>query len=711
MPRARANADGTPAAPEPSRRPPTPEADHVVDVGTLVRSGRVELAAERYAALKRSRAGSAGRNSGPALSIDLPADALHALEALSGAALPPAARLRELGTLHYSVGRFPDAARYFQRAASTSPSPESLVPFGKALHALGDIKGSLKAFDQALALNADAAEAHHARGMVLQAAGDSRAALESHRAAVRLDPANTSYLLELGNVEKALGHDRESVETFSRALQIDPSFPDAYNNRGLAHQSLGQFEEALSDYQRAIRANPRHLFSYLNAGIVLYKLERVDEAVRAFEIALAIDPEIPDAHYDLGLALQKLGRHREAMACFDAATAVQPKYPVAYLSKGNSLQTLERFEDAIGCYRKAIEVDPDYVDGCINWATALQELGRHEEAIAVLDQALEKRPAYAEAKWNKANSMLCFGPSEAGWKTYEQRLHLSSGMKLPDHGLPLLGEDDPAGKAILVQWDMRFGDIIQMLRYVPMLKAAARRCCWQVGAPLRDLVAASFPDLEIVGPNQSADGLDCRAPFTSLPLALRTFSDADIPAQVPYLKASDRALATWAERLPKGRPTVGLVWRGQAKPPGRNVPLDHLTPLLTRREVRVVSLQVDATAKEEETLAACSVLHLGGRLASFDDTAAVMSHLDLVISIDTAAAHLAGALARPVWVILKYGGEWRWRLERPDSPWYPTARLYRQQAVGDWSAPIRHVLEDLKRFSVGSSPAEPANQS
>jgi hypothetical protein len=294
--------------------------------------------------------------------------------------------------------------------------------------------------------------------------------------------------------------------------------------------------------------------------------------------------------------------------------------------------------------------------------------------------------------------MLPYGPSEEAWTAYEHRLHISIWKPLDDYGLPVLGRNSPNGKKLLVQWEQRFGDVIQMLRYAPQLSAVCD-CHWQVADSMIDLFRASFPDLKTCDRNGCPSGLDARTPYTSLPLNLRNFSVETIPNEIPYLNASPGALEKWQNHPDIRDRKIGITWRGNPEPPGRTVPVDQIKPLLREFSDKLVSLQMDATPEETTVLSELSIPDLGKSIKTFDDSAGLLSNLDLVITIDTAVAHLAGALGRRTFIMLKYGSDWRWMLERDDSPWYPTATLYRQSAVGDWTDVVKRVANDIGTVS------------
>lgn len=648
--------------------------------------------------------GSARRFSSAAVAKRLGYDALAALRRFARSD-ESAAGVAWAGVL-VALGNHQAAATTLRKLNPPADQAQANCLMAQMFSASGKSAEANRLLVSSIQANPSYAEPRYHLGTLLARQGRGSESIRELSTAAMLDPADVRYRMSLGNAFKSAEKHEKAVIKYSEAIRLEPGFADLFNNRGTVYQRLSRkepkgsanaaalLEKALQDFERAIQLDPQHLFTRLNLGGLLLEEGRFADSAREFSVAVAINPTNSDAHYGIGLALQSQELHSAAIRSFDSAIICNPRCYQALFSKGNSLQSLNRMEDAIDCYRQALAVNPDYRVAYVNWVVALQELGRHRDVVELVEPVLAKWPDFNEVRWNLANSMLCFGPSEDGWVTYEARHALSSGEKLQTFGLPLLGQQSPAGRRIFVQWDQRFGDIIQMLRYIPLLEREAERCVWQVAGPMVDLVAASFPGIEIVKGGPPRD-MAFRLPFTSLPLALRTFTMEGIPAEVPYLRPSPSALEKWRMARRPGELMVGLAWRGRPTPPGRSIDLHLLLPVLRRQGLRIVSLQSDCSEEEKRLLAGVEAIDLGDRLENFDDTAAVLSQLDLVISVDTAVSHLAGAMGKKLWVMLKWGGDWRWLLERPDSPWYPTAKIYRQGALRDWSSVVAGIDRDL----------------
>lgn len=603
-------------------------------------------------------------------------------------------------TLYLEGGFLGEAERCMRREVEKNPTCEALASHAAILSRMGRREESLATYDRAVAVCPDRARLQFERGQLLQSSGRLAEARSSFEQACRIDGSNAEYWLELGNVSKSLLDFEGARNAYGVAVGIRPRYADALNNRGTVHRKMGDNERALADFSAAIACDRGHLYSYLNRGSLFAASGRHDLALQDFEMALVIAPQDPNPYHGMGESLHRLGAHAEALDYFDAALSLADRMCTVHLSKGNCLRAMGQPELAIASFRRAVEIDPNYLEGYINWSVSLQDLGRHHDAIEVLDRALAISPGFNEACYNKANSMLCLGLSREAWQTYERRHHLASGARLATFGKPLLGEESPQGKVLLLQWDQRVGDIIHAMRYVPFIEQIAAKCYWQVDHQLKGLLSASHPRIQMIGLADCPADVTHRLPITSLPLALGTFDDSAVPRNVPYLTPSEQAIGSWRGRLQGDRPRVGVVWRGRPDPPGRSIPIQDFRVLFANPEIEFVSLQVDPARDELAVLNSDGVTNAASGIGTFDDTAAILSLLDLVVTIDTSVAHLSCALGRPTWILLKYGGDWRWRETGDGSVWYPTARIYRQRTFADWPAVISELSNDLQQFSL-----------
>jgi tetratricopeptide (TPR) repeat protein len=487
----------------------------------------------------------------------------------------------------------------------------------------------------------------------------------------RGDDFDALHLLGLLNLRRQ--RLSEALYFLSAAVQSDPTSADALSNLGLALHSVGKHEEAISCYRNGLELAPTHQDILYNLGNAFLELHRFAEAVSAYNEALAEKPDHVGALVNRGNALVRLNEPHQALASYDAALAAMPGHPQILTNRGH----------------------------------ALRRLDRPAEALVNLTRAAMIAPDLPEAHFEKALAHLTLGDFDAGFRDYEWRW--KTGAFAPHRRafpVPLwLGEQPLAGKTILLHAEQGFGDTIQFVRYAPMLARQGARVICEVQAKLQPLLS-QLEGIEVIASGQPLPTFDLHCPLMSLPLALRTSLET-IPAAVPYLSAPLERQQIWRDRLPQGGMRVGLVWSGSPahqNDANRSIPLARLTPILAGSPARFVSLQRELRDGDAELMRDLpNFLHAGDDLADFADTAAVISLLDVVISVDTAVAHLAGALGKPVLILLPHAADFRWMRGRDDSPWYPSAKLLRQGAFGNWDSVIARLNDALSDFAEDSS--------
>jgi tetratricopeptide (TPR) repeat protein len=497
----------------------------------------------------------------------------------------------------------------------------------------------------------------------------------------------------------------EAERIYSVILRLEPNHVDALNNRGSALRRLGRHEEALASYGRALALKPDNPYTLHNHGNALQDLARHSEALASYERALAVKPDHAGALLNRGNVLHELGRYKEALASYERALAIKPDFDKAWNSLGATLRRLGRDEEALASYEKALAASPNFVEAHCNRGHALCALNRHKEAIASYEKAVAIKPDFADAHWNESIARLALGDYKEGWKKFEWRWKTPDcASKERDFGVPLwLGDQPLNGRTILLHAEPGLGNTIQFARYAPLVAAKGGTVILEVPAALKALMGGLAGVSAVFAQGERLPAFDLQCPLFSLPLALRT-EVATIPAKVPYLAAAAERVELWQSLLPAGRRIrVGLVWSGKAAHRNdhrRSLALAWLAPLFAVRGVQFVSLQREVRDRDVQDLRENpNLLHFGGALTDFAETAALISLLDLVISVDTAAAHLAGALCKPVWVMLPFAADFRWLTGREDSPWYPTARLFRQSKLGEWDEVVGRVGAELLRVS------------
>ncbi len=477
-------------------------------------------------------------------------------------------------------------------------------------------------------------------------------------------------------------------------------------DRAMAEHRSGRLEAALRLYRQALERRPDLAAGHNAVGIALMQLGRVDEAVDAWRRAIGLG--YAAAHSNLGTALQQLGRPDEASEAYRQAIALRPDHAEAYYNLGALLHEQERLDQAVACYGAALERKPAYPQACNNLGIALRDLGRLDEAVAAYRRGLAADPAHAEAHYNLGMALLEAGELAEGFAEYEWRF--GAGITTPRAcPQPQWRGEDLTGRTLLVWAEQGFGDALQFARYVKLLAGRAARVVVEAPPALARLMQGLAGADSVIARGQPLPPFDAHVPLVSLPAILGT-TLATIPAAMPYLWPPAGLEAEWRQWFDQrglgvgGRKRVGLAWAGnpaQKNDRNRSLPLSFAAGLAAIGGVDWVSLQVGAAAAGLADPAFAGVTDLAPRLGDFADTAAAMAALDLVVTVDTSVAHLAGALGRPAWVMLTLLPDFRWLRRRQDSPWYPSLRLYRQQERGDWAPVVARVAADLAALAGG----------
>jgi tetratricopeptide (TPR) repeat protein len=517
---------------------------------------------------------------------------------------------------------------------------------------------------------------------------------------LKFAPAQFEALHLLGALKLQTGKAPEAFRLLTAAVKINPRSADALTNLGLVLRARNRDMEALARFDEALALDPAHIEARNNRGLVLLLHKRTEEALACFDEVIRREPRHL-ARLNRGNALAELGRAEEAVAEYDRVLAAFPNHPGALFNRGNAMHTLGRYAEAVAAFDRALAIVPQHAEAWNNRGIALYALNRHPEALSSYDHALSVRKDYPDAHYNRSLSMLITGDYRHGFEAYEWRgRRTGMGPSRRDLRNRLwLGDASITGKTILLHAEQGLGDTIQFVRYVPLLARAGANVVVEVQPELATLVSA-LPGLgRIVSRGERLPVFDFHCPLPSLPRAFRTELDS-VPAEVPYLRASLDRVERWRPQIkPLPRPRVAVAWSGNpghANDRHRSIALAQLDPLLSTPGVQFLSVQRDVRDGEAQLLAGGRrIVHLGGELADFADTAAVIALVDLVICVDTAVAHLAGALGKPAWILLPFAPDWRWMLKREDSPWYPTARLFRQPQSGEWRNVIARLSQEL----------------
>lgn len=594
--------------------------------------------------------------------------------------------LRLLGGLYLQTGQLPKAVEYLEKAARLLPQdPETLTNAGSALRGVGRLDEAISRYKQAL----------------------------------EVKPDYVGALNNLGSLYYETGHISQALEAYGQVLRFNPESPAAHFNYGNSLLAAGRGHEAIGRYEHALQLKPDYLEAMINLGMALSQAGKGEQsrqwlgiARTWFDKALKADPTNIIAMNNIGNVLRQQGKPEEALAYYRQALRLRPDYVQAAINMASSLRDLNRHEEAIESCRAALRLKPDSADARINIGAFLQDLGRHEEAIEHFTEALKFKPSSLDAKWNKSLSLLSLGRYEEGLPLHEIGLgvpHMRG--EYPSPGRRWQGED-LTGKRLLIWSEQGLGDSLQFVRYAALCKAKGARVIMLCPPPLRALFRnCGFIDL--LPERVEEQDYDFHAPMMSLPYIFGTVMET-IPASTPYLYISEAARAKWADKFTgKESFKVGLVWSGNPRENQlnahmidrrRSMNLEMLRPLFDIPGVEFYNLQMGAGAAQIDSCGLRDrMIDLMPEVKDFEDTGAIVEHLDLVISVDTSVVHLVGAMGKPIWVMSRFDACWRWLQNRPDSPWYPTARIFGQQSPGDWAGVVEHVSMALAEIAKNPS--------
>jgi tetratricopeptide (TPR) repeat protein len=653
-----------------------------------------------------------------------------------------------LAGVRHALGKLPEALDALARALRVNPrSPQILVNHGLLLATLGRRDEALASYDRATAISGDFAEAHSGRGCVLldmerpdealacfdkalavrpsdpdALSNRGSALMKLRRYAEALSSCDRALALRPGDVRamcnrahalQALGRHAEALAGYDAVLALDPAHARAMSGRGVALNRLGRWDEAIAACDRAVALEPHNADAWSNRGNAFMSLDRPDDALASYASALAINPHHLDALTNRGVALLRTRDAGEALASHDRALALDPLFANAWSNRSAALRWQGRTVEAIADCDRALAIDPDHVTALINRSCAFFELGRLDQAIADRERALTINPDNVDARFGKSMIQLLRGDLSDGWKEYESRLKVVEfGHWRVTYDKPRWTGEPIEGRTILLHAEQGLGDTIQFLRYARLMAAKAR-VILGVQRPLLRLASRIGEIAQVVVPGDRLPDFDFHCPLMSLPLAFNTTLET-IPRAVPYLDADAAQVAAWRRRL-DGLPglKVGLVWAGGTRPElpiqhsmdqRRSITLAHFAAFAGMTGVTFVSLQKDGPAAQANSPPQGLVVHdWTNELGDFVDTAALIAALDLVISVDTSVAHLAGALGKPVWLLNRVDTDWRWLLDRDDSPWYPTLRQFRQDKPGEWEPALSRVRGALAELAVGKA--------
>lgn len=602
-----------------------------------------------------------------------------------------------LGVVEYHCKHYEVAVKMMQRALSIqSRNPLYHANLGKILVEMGRHDEGEAELRLAARLKPEMMDAHHGLGNLCSAQGKFEEAVEHYQRALKLAPREASIRTNCGNAYLHMGKTEEAFAMYRQAIGFDAGNLDAHLNLGTAYLGQKQWDEALACYEKVLEIEPRHALAYYNIGVCYQKQLKYDEAQRAYEKALEIEPGSKTVTLNLIAVL----RFKKDLAVSEkycrAMIAGNPDFAEGYCGIGDVYFDRNEFKSAIEYYQKAIERKPDYAEAYSNLGCVYSKMGKMEEAARYYDKAIEYDPDHVNAHCNLAFLQLTLGDYENGLYHHEWRFRHSSGAA-PLYPGPQWQGQPLKGERVLLYGEQGLGDSLQFLRYLPQVQKAGATVLLAVQKPLRRLVEQIEGIAEYYYPGDIFGAYDYQCALMSLPKAFHTTPET-IPAAVPYLKVPAEAQqAADALDWPEKGLRVGLVWAGNpnhTNDQNRSIPLRELAPLWQVEGVHFYSLQMGAGVAQL-TEAAGPLIDLTAGVEDFADTAARLMNLDLLIAVDTSVAHMAGALGRPTWMMVPYVPDWRWFLERNDSPWYPALRLFRQPELGDWASVAAEIRAAL----------------
>lgn len=623
-------------------------------------------------------------------------------EAGSKATEQPAA-LFDAAMRHFRADRLAQAEEKCAQALGADPQ------HADALHLLGLIHAQNNQVDLALEFIAQAIRCNQANPDYFSSLGTLLAhrdrldeAFRSYDLALKLRPDFIEVWIALGDLLQRQQGVQQALLAYEHALTLDAGHAGAAERRARLLRTLQRFEEAAIAHGNWAALDPNNYDAHNDLGGLLIGLGRYEQAATAFEAAAKVNSNAPAAFNNLGIALTHVKRFDEAVPALDRAVALSPGLAEPHNARANALRLLNRLDEALRGYDRAIALKPDYADAHGNRGACLDDLARPDEALASYRKALALQPDHGDTHWNLAVNCLRAGDFKTGLIEAEWRWK-STSLRLKHRAFdqPLwLGAEPIGGKTLLLHNEQGLGDAIQFCRYIPLLAQRGARVILEIDRPLKELLSGLAGVSHCLAKGEALPNFDFHCPLSSLPLPFAATLD-NIPSNTPYLSVPGTA-KEWKPRLGvSSRPLIGFVWSGNpnhANDHNRSIALAAMSGLF-EVEARFISLQKNARASDQEFLRARGdVLDAGPELESFAATAALVAQLDLVISVDTSVAHLAGSLGRPVWILLPYVADWRWLTGRTDLPWYPSARLFRQTETRRWEPVMDELHDALQGF-------------
>jgi tetratricopeptide (TPR) repeat protein len=537
----------------------------------------------------------------------------------------------------------------------------------------------------------------HLLGVVFYEKSDYDGAIDSITKALQINPNDPDAYFNLGNTYAEKGELDEALVCFLKSAEINPELFEAYNNIGNIFMERKQFDKGIMYYQRALNLNPGLADVYCNLADAFVATQQIDEAIACYQEIMQLDPSIAMSYFHIGNLLQGKGRYDEAVHYYQKAIEISPTNAELYNNLGTAIYQKGFVEESITYYKKALVLNPDYAVAYSNLGIALHNQGKLDEAFAAYQKALYIKPDIADAHLNTSLIHLIKGNFEKGWKEFEWRWRTKEFIpQQRNFPQPLWDGSDIEGKTILLYAEQGFGDTIQFVRYAPFVAQRNAKVIIECLNDVKSLVQTVDGVSHVVVRGEPLPEFDLQCPLLRLPFVFNTTKET-IPVQIPYLFIAPESVQRWKELIQHddSKLKIGIAWSGNPKhinDRNRSFSLDTFVPLSKVEDIAFYSLQ-----KANNLSSSMNLIDYTDEFHDFSDTGALIENLDLIVSVDTAVVHLAGSLGKPVWVLLPYVPDWRWMLNRDDSPWYPTMRLFRQPSPGDWKSVIATLSEELQK--------------
>jgi tetratricopeptide (TPR) repeat protein len=609
--------------------------------------------------------------------------------------------LHILGVICLQRRQMPEALRWLKKASQADQRNAMIwATLGYACFETAAFRDAVEAFRKAASLDPRAHPALHGLGKSLQALGRHQEAAAALGRAITVEPRNPDYLNDRGVALMESGATKEALLDFDAALALAPAFFGAWLNKGLVLKKLGDASAALAALDQAVALNPSYAPAHNNRAAVLLDVEEYAQALTAAQRAIALAPGFAEAWNNQGLAQLGLEQRDAALESFGQAVRYDHANAAAHYNAASVYLQRGDYAKAAEAYRHCLRAAPQHLVALNDLGLAEAALGNHPAAIECYDRVLRLAPDFAESQFNKSLTCLLLGNFAEGWRLWEARKRKKIPIGYRDFGLPLwTGAQEISGRHILLHWEQGFGDTIQFIRYAPLVKAKGADVALMVQPELAPLMRRVMPDMQVVEAVPAAATLQC--PLMGLP---RTFAtDLNTIPPAPIWIADEARRALWRARLgASDRPRIGFAWRGSAghsNDRNRSLPLGAFLPIIDE-SAAWFGIQKGMPATDLEAVSAATHLRIfDAEITDFEDTAALIAEMDLIITVDTSLAHLAGSMGRDCWVMLPFNPDWRWLLDRQDSPWYPSIRLFRQKNIGDWAGVLGEIRSALAGYT------------